>query len=82
MGKIISFLVLNAVFYMVVADGMMVHFNFGRDVQYIFNFAGIFFVCPFCLSVLLDMSFIEEKEWAARYVKDIPRTTVHAVRRE
>lgn len=54
MKKIFALIVLLATIYMVVADGLMIHFDLERCHQYVFNFAAIFLILPVSIFTLFD----------------------------
>lgn len=60
MKKVIAIIVLLATVYMVVADGLMIHFDLERSHQYVFNFAAIFLILPFSIFTLFDFTTEEE----------------------
>lgn len=51
--RVLAGLFLLAVFYFIVADGMMTCFDLSRGIQYAFNFGAIFFLIPFTLYYIL-----------------------------
>lgn len=53
--KIAAAIILLAVFYFIVADGMMTVFGLSRAVQYAFNMGAIFIVCPACTFYVIGM---------------------------
>ena len=55
MKKIISLIVLIAAFYMVVADGLYLHFGLEMCYQYCFNIGALVFVIPFSVYFLLGI---------------------------
>ena len=63
MKKFLATLVLLLASYMVVADGMMTHFELSRCYQYMFNFAAIFMVLPLCVFVLFGDDLKEDLKW-------------------
>lgn len=58
--RILAALFLLAVFYIVVADGMINLFNLSRGIQYAFNMGSIFVLVPFGLYFLLGMNLEDE----------------------
>lgn len=53
--KLFSAILLLATMYMIVADGMIGHFNLTRAEQYVFNLSAIFAIIPFGLYLLLGL---------------------------
>jgi hypothetical protein len=60
MKKTISALVLLATFYMVVSDGMMLHFGLELGHQFAFNIGAFVFIFPVTVFTLMGCSLKEE----------------------
>lgn len=59
--RAISTVFLLAVFYFVITDGMINHFECTRDIQYAFNMGAIFVLIPLGLHFLLGMNNQEDE---------------------
>lgn len=58
--RILAALFLLAVFYFMIADGMINHFNLSRGNQYAFNMGSVFILIPLGLHFLLGMNLEDE----------------------
>ena len=58
--RAISTVFLLAVFYFMIADGMINHFNLSRGIQYAFNMGSVFILVPLGLHFLLGMNLEDE----------------------
>ena len=59
MKRLIAAVVLLATAYFTIFDGLMVHFDLSRGIQYAFNMGAIFLIMPVSLFFMLGMELNE-----------------------
>lgn len=58
-SRILAGILLLAVIYFIIVDGMVTHFGLSKAVQYAFNFGSFVVLIPFSLVALLDIDIKE-----------------------